>query len=199
MIDDLRPTATMSAMSRLVSRIVLTVLLFPSATLCLFLSFLFIERLLISADVEAAIYATFVTCAYMAIYWLLLWYGAVNWTPARIYRTSMITFAAMIAGLAMGVAIAKVLPYERGLGTCGGALTGAIVWIILTILVWRETPAERGQRLARANADALVCPTCGYNLTGLREPRCPECGTQFTLNELYASQPMRVAAEIEAG
>ena len=24
---------------------------------------------------------------------------------------------------------------------------------------------------------------CGYNLTGLTEPRCPECGTGFAANE----------------
>lgn len=27
--------------------------------------------------------------------------------------------------------------------------------------------------------DALRCPTCGYSLIGLTEPRCPECGQQF--------------------
>jgi putative transposase len=31
------------------------------------------------------------------------------------------------------------------------------------------------------------CPHCGYNMTGLHEARCPECGTQYTLNELFAS------------
>ena len=187
-------------MSRLVSRILLTVLLFPSATLWLFLSFLFIERLLISRDDTAAVFATASTCAYMAAYWLLLWYGSVSWTAQRIYRTMMLTIAAAAVGAAIGVAIARVLPYsDPELGVCGGMLSGAIVWIILTILAWRETPAERAARMSRANADALVCPTCGYNLTGLREPRCPECGTQFTLNELYAAQPARLGAEIEAG
>ena len=26
-----------------------------------------------------------------------------------------------------------------------------------------------------------LCPKCGYNLTGLTEPRCPECGNDVEL------------------
>jgi hypothetical protein len=26
---------------------------------------------------------------------------------------------------------------------------------------------------------AVLCPTCGYNLKGLTDPRCPECGTDI--------------------
>ncbi len=33
--------------------------------------------------------------------------------------------------------------------------------------------AESGQ------PTTLFCPTCDYNLTGLSEQRCPECGTEF--------------------
>jgi len=29
-----------------------------------------------------------------------------------------------------------------------------------------------------------ICPTCGYNLTGLPKDRCPECGTHFDLREV---------------
>jgi hypothetical protein len=29
-----------------------------------------------------------------------------------------------------------------------------------------------------------MCPKCGYNLTGLPEPRCPECGGEFLWTEL---------------
>jgi hypothetical protein len=47
--------------------------------------------------------------------------------------------------------------------------------------------------------DAVVCPNCGYNLTGLSGTRCPECGKQYTINELLAEQPARAAADVEAG
>jgi hypothetical protein len=32
----------------------------------------------------------------------------------------------------------------------------------------------------------ILCPLCGYNLRGLVEPRCPECGHQSTWPELLA-------------
>lgn len=33
--------------------------------------------------------------------------------------------------------------------------------------------------VSRHNIAGLQCRTCGYNLYGLREARCPECGTPF--------------------
>jgi hypothetical protein len=34
----------------------------------------------------------------------------------------------------------------------------------------------------------LKCPLCDYNLRGLAEPRCPECGFQFTWQELLDAE-----------
>lgn len=34
----------------------------------------------------------------------------------------------------------------------------------------------------------LICPECGYNLQGLPEARCPECGCQFDPDELTARE-----------
>ena len=49
-------------------------------------------------------------------------------------------------------------------------LPGLIV-AIPTLLVWRIVPKfPRGH-----------CRRCGYNLTGLTEPRCPECGTECSV------------------
>ena len=32
--------------------------------------------------------------------------------------------------------------------------------------------------------DDLACPMCGYNVRGLNEPRCPECGYRFVWADL---------------
>ena len=37
--------------------------------------------------------------------------------------------------------------------------------------------------------DGTMCPTCAYTIVGLPEPRCPECGNQFTPQDLEASPP----------
>ncbi len=39
--------------------------------------------------------------------------------------------------------------------------------------------ARRGSPKGTRN-DGPRCGACGYNLTGLTEPRCPECGTGYT-------------------
>jgi hypothetical protein len=37
-------------------------------------------------------------------------------------------------------------------------------------------------------AEDLLCPLCGYNLRGLSESRCPECGFKFTWQELIEAE-----------
>ncbi len=36
-------------------------------------------------------------------------------------------------------------------------------------------------------SDDVACPLCAYNLRGLAEPRCPECGHRFEWSELLAA------------
>ena len=40
--------------------------------------------------------------------------------------------------------------------------------------------------------DRILCKHCGYNLHGLREPRCPECGHDFCVDDptTFDSQPI---------
>jgi hypothetical protein len=39
---------------------------------------------------------------------------------------------------------------------------------------------------------ALRCPACQYSMVGLKESRCPECGQEYTLDELLARQDFEV-------
>jgi hypothetical protein len=47
---------------------------------------------------------------------------------------------------------------------------------LLAILYLFEAPLLLDRR-------AFTCKRCGYDLTGLSEPRCPECGTDFDPDE----------------
>ncbi|MCG3131953.1 MAG: hypothetical protein FLDDKLPJ_02763 [Phycisphaerae bacterium] len=51
-----------------------------------------------------------------------------------------------------------------------GLVLGGITPSVIAVAGWRR-------RLRRRKG---FCATCGYNLTGLPEPRCPECGTAFS-------------------
>jgi len=56
-----------------------------------------------------------------------------------------------------------------------------------------HAPDERIADDRRAPTDSgLRCPQCDYNLTGLTEKRCPECGSAFDpeeLREILAGRP----------
>ncbi len=127
--------------------------------------------------------------SFVAIYWILLWRKLVRWTPARIVNTALASALSLAAGLIAGVGFRVLnhqLPIQIIIFAGGGIVP--IVWVLATVIVWRETPAERMMRLGRLGARGVLCPLCGYNLAGLREARCPECGATFTLDQLAAFQ-----------
>lgn len=60
--------------------------------------------------------------------------------------------------------------YGRMLGAGGGA----------TVYVLRDDDYERAKQIAlHYGRMPGTCGKCGYDLRGLPEPRCPECGTPF--------------------
>ena len=134
-----------------------------------------------------------VVYAFVATYWILLWRSTVRWTRARVLNTALAGLLAIGGGGAIAgavIAISRLIPYGIAMLLGGGSVP--IVWVLATVILWRETPAERLARMSNLVSNPTVlCPVCGYNLSGLREARCPECGGNFTLDELAASQPQR--------
>jgi hypothetical protein len=179
-------------MSQLIGRILLSIFIFPLASVLY--TIVCVAAFRHNNDTAAFLIAGVVTSIFIAIYWLLLWHKAVRWTNGR---TELTIGAGLGSVMLAAVAGAITNSIESGFGAFVGTVTAPLLWLVATVLIWRETAEERARRLANSGTDAVVCPTCGYNLTGLKESRCPECGTQFTLDQLLASQPGRAQGEIE--
>ena len=89
-----------------------------------------------------------------------------------------------LANIAMGLlTIFKFDPasseYEDGQAMilAGGSLLLAvplITWLALQLLKYLPTQQK----------PEICCPKCEYNMRGLTEAKCPECGEQFTLDQL---------------
>jgi len=191
-------------MSRLVARILLTILLFPLASLFYFFVFLFCDLQIRSATsytrtstAMCFIVSGVVTWGAMALYWTLLWRLSVKWTGARIGRTLLAAAGAAAVASILATIVEATIEHEVGIFL--GSAAAPLLWLAATVLIWRESDAERVARLKRMGTDTIVSPACGYNLTGLKEARCPECGAQYTLNELLAAQPQRAAVELDNG
>jgi hypothetical protein len=183
-------------MSQLVSRILLAIFLFPLAAMFyLVMFFIFEETLRLGGNVyyrdrEAVgfLFCGVITWIGVAIYWWLLWRASVNWNSQRTGRTVAAVVVCAVCGAAIGGLLFLASP-GRDYSFCMFVTTvlAILLWLVATVFIWRETAAERSARLAGAG-NAITCPTCGYNLTGLHESRCPECGTKFTLDELLVAQ-----------
>ncbi|HSV14334.1 MAG TPA: hypothetical protein VLI90_08745 [Tepidisphaeraceae bacterium] len=185
-------------MSKLVSRILLAIFMLPLATVVYMLAAIAIEESMgYPHENGMFIGAGIVTWGFVAGYWLLLWGKSIAWTPRRIWLT--VAAAGALLLLALG---ATTLAYgtsrtEGEITVCFSSILAPLWWLIFTVFIWRESAAERTMRIKRAGGSAIACPNCGYNLTGLAESRCPECGSRFTLDELLAAQPAAMTAEID--
>jgi hypothetical protein len=175
-------------MTTLLARILLSILMPPLAVLTWIASFGLVAYA--SDDEETAIaVATLGTAVLVMVYWLLLWRRSVVWSPGRVSKTVGGTLACLGLGGFTGLtAMGMTGINEAVFGTAFGGIFGTVIWLAMTVVIWKETAVERADRIRRAGGDVVFCPRCGYNMTGLYEPRCPECGTKFMLNELLAAQ-----------
>jgi hypothetical protein len=130
---------------------------------------------------------------FIAAYWTLLWIRIVRMSAQRVIMTII---AALGSAMVAGFAYIPTSAVDREFGGFVASVVAPITWLIAVTLLWRETAEERSQRLQSLSKSAIVCPKCGYNLTGLSGTRCPECGAQYTLDELLAGQPSRARSEI---
>jgi len=130
------------------------------------------------------------TCVLVAtVIWLLLWRRAVVWDRTRRLATlglALLFLASPASAFWAGSFGATGLgPLYEMFCTISPLFTFAL-WLTGTARLWRDRqPRALVERLAGIGAeDVARCPTCSYNLRGLREVRCPECGWASTVDDI---------------
>ena len=192
-------------MSQLIARILLAIFVIPIGSLVYLVTFLKCEswfgRMMTRQTYTYRQIEHFqffltgmITWTFVGAWWFLLWRKFVQWNGARLYLTGGCVLVSAIVGLVLAASFDRS---ERASGDLVGSAAAPLLWLVGTIFAWRETAAERAVRVNSSGRDVIVCPKCGYNLTGLKESHCPECGSQFTLDQLLAAQPARAQEELE--
>jgi hypothetical protein len=121
----------------------------------------------------------------MAITIGLIWYLAVRWMKSRpgLWRPQNIRLAGRLAclGARTFMALTLLLMTFLGLllGAYGSVRDATLLVSFLFYLAIIPATANHIVALLEAMRDGRECEKCGYLLIGLREPRCPECGTAF--------------------
>ncbi|MCC7293091.1 MAG: hypothetical protein IT449_13605 [Phycisphaerales bacterium] len=74
-----------------------------------------------------------------------------------------------------------VREHERKTKTCRRSVSLPLWLPTMLFSAWPLSAFIRGPLRRRYRRKRGLCLRCGYNLTGLPELRCPECGNEFTL------------------
>lgn len=187
-------------MTRILARLVLAMLTLPVCGVALVVGALAIAAVFQNTNTNPPAYAGVViwSAVYIVLvpYWIVVWSGLVRWTPRRAALTVAAMLVALGAGTAFGGTIALVGGPPGFLCVMLGGGVPPIVWVLLTVFIWRETNAERAARLGGSGAGAICCPLCGYSMAGLHGADCPECGARFTIEQLLAAQESREGATL---
>lgn len=122
-----------------------------------------------------------------------VWVAVLFWIWGRVRRAGVLVrpilltigigIAASLAGLMIDVFV------RRDDETVIGAMF--LIFGAFALLAWLPAIVrlQRGKPVIDADNQVDVhCPNCGYSLIGLRDLRCPECGTRFTIDELIRAQ-----------
>jgi hypothetical protein len=171
------------------TKILLSSTIMVSVPLVLLVSFIVIDEELNQKLETDFLLSNLVAGLFLVISWSALWRREIRWTLRRrtLYLLSLLW--SLIPAFGVYLIVERAAHDELAIVLAG--FCWDVVWVGSTILMWRETATERAERLHAVAIGAIACPSCGYNLTGLREARCPECGAQFTLDELLAYQSER--------
>jgi hypothetical protein len=178
--------------SYLVTRLVLSFIVILLTPVLYVVLHMVVDDVLAVAYRTARLIAVIGCGVYLAVAWIQLWHGVILWSRKRFWLTLGAIFWSIAAGHFVALFL-RVLTHDRHASFIIGSMSAAFVWLATTTRIWRESASERIARLELRRKGVLKCPRCGYNMKGLCEARCPECGTRYTLDELMGMLAERSA------
>lgn len=96
----------------------------------------------------------------------------------RLWLVALAILAAFLALPQMFRLTNDLAPFVRSIARWTFPIAALLVFFFGVYFLWHASFRDhiRSAIIARG---IPICRRCGYNLTGLNEPRCPECGTPF--------------------
>ena len=116
----------------------------------------------------------------VALGWVLAWRRGVRWTLLLRRETGI-----LCAGLVVFCGCSGLIESSTDwIDSLRVNLPLLVAGVFMVVTAWRW----QGRSAALAWDEDEVqphCVACGYNMTGLHQARCPECGRSYTLDELF--------------
>lgn len=187
-------------MTRIVARLLGSMICAPIVMVaCVAFALALAEIGLFDED-EAVTLAMSCAPALFTLSWLVVWAKVIRWTRARRLGTAItliVSVAMQISVGGLGFAMLPRFPREPVI-ILSNLMIGLVAWAIC-VWLWTETAKERYARVRRVTGPSRTCPACRYDMSGLSNLTCPECGTAYTLGQLIEEhQRAEAPADFEA-
>lgn len=129
----------------------------------------------------------FAGCLYPAVLYAI-------WRPHRNKRPMWLGSAITVSIFLVAV-FAQIMIDEMCMGDEEALMMAVWCGTFAAIFyVWLQVYRRYGSGRALYGEDEKLdirCPACEYRMVGLREARCPECGQEYTIDELLSRQDFR--------
>ena len=106
-----------------------------------------------------------------------------NWKKALILVLAGILLLPTVLFLVVGINMVVSYPpghhdFKEGLLAL---IPSAIMLVLILLATWGLLKLNWVKGTLKSE---LLCPKCSYNMAGLSATKCPECGAEFTIDQL---------------
>ena len=125
----------------------------------------------------------YLTCGLFAfIAWCVIWRKVILWSEGVIAATAGAWLFLVGLPIACQFFASTAANNMIDMTIMSAPVIGWGIWLGWTMWYWPMRIEPGG-----SSAQAPACMNCGYSLRGLKATRCPECGDEPTIDELWAA------------